>query len=165
MERVKPREAGGKGVLDELHAHRVGQAVEVVLIGNKQVLGFGLFGGYGVQIVVDAAAAGAPPRATPAPQTPARRRNPELGQTLSWPQCNRPSDFWERSFCWRLNLLFARPLVLSAARVRPGVPAVPGHTLFKAPQTDFLGLGTKDTTWCPESFCRLRASAAMAFKS
>ena len=30
-----------------------------MLIANKQVLGFGLFGGYGVQIVVDAAAANA----------------------------------------------------------------------------------------------------------
>lgn len=55
----KPWEVGGKGVLDELHVHRVGQAVEVVPFGNKQVLGFCLFGGYGVQIVVDAAAANA----------------------------------------------------------------------------------------------------------
>ena len=50
---------GGKRILDELHVYRVGQAVEVVQTGNQQVPGFGLFGGDGVQIVVDAAAANA----------------------------------------------------------------------------------------------------------
>jgi hypothetical protein len=29
----------------------------------------------------------------------------------------------------------------------------------------FFGFGAKDTTGCPESFCRWRASATMAFKS